>query len=131
MIKNYNYFSFMMSNKYLILLILLISLSSQQTLTPIQLLPTVTTQNVAADYAFIFSTDTNIPHSASIQMTFPFEYDSRILNNFTGCYFAAGNSALQLGICTLNKRSFTIQVGQILIGNITILIKNIQNPIET
>ncbi len=61
-----------MSNKYLILLVFLICLSRSQILKPLMLLPTETTQNITADYAFIFETDTNIPHSGSISIIFPF-----------------------------------------------------------
>jgi len=61
-----------MSKAVLLLLCLFFCLSRQQTLNPILLLPTETTQNVSVDYAFRFTTDTNVPHSASISLTFPF-----------------------------------------------------------
>lgn len=61
-----------MSKALLIVLCLLFCFTTQQTLKPILLLPTETTQNVAVDYAFKFSTDTNVPHSGTIVLTFPF-----------------------------------------------------------
>jgi hypothetical protein len=127
----YNYFLIQMSNKYLILLVLLISLSSQQILSPIMLLPTETTQNVTADYAFSFYTDSNVPHSASIRIVFPFEYDARILTRHKGCYFSFGSDMLKESQCSLNRNTFTIKIESIVIGNMTVLIKNIRNPIYT
>lgn len=66
-----------MSKTFIILFCLLFCISIQQTLKPILLLPTETTQNVTVDYSFKFSIDTNVPHSGSIALTFPFEYDPR------------------------------------------------------
>ncbi len=83
-----------MSKVHFLLLCLLFCLSRQQTLSPILLLPTETTQSVSVDYAFKFSTDTNIPNSGSIALTFPFEYDPRELIKYTGCYFSNGSAPL-------------------------------------
>ena len=66
-----------MSKAVIVLLCLLFCFTTQQTLKPLLLLPTETTQNVTVDYAFKFSTDTNVPQSASISLIFPFEYDPR------------------------------------------------------
>ena len=105
-----------MSKPLLVLLCLLFCLTTQQTLKPILLLPTETTQNVAVDYAFKFSTDTNIPHSGSIILTFPFEYDPRELIRYTGCFFVYGTANLQQMPCILNLRTFSISIGKIIAG---------------
>ncbi len=119
-----------MSKVPLLLLCLLFCLARQQTLSPLLLLPTETTQNVSVDYAFKLYTDTNVPHSASIALTFPFEYDPRELIKYTGCYFSNGTAPLQQRPCSVSLRTFTVNVGQIQAGSLTIFIKNIKNPVE-
>lgn len=119
-----------MSKAVLLLLCLFFCLSRQQTLNPLLLLPTETTQNVSADYAFKFSTDTSISDSASIQLIFPFEYDPRQLIKYTGCYYSNGNGTLIQASCSVNLRTFIINVGQIQAGTITVFIKAITNPVE-
>jgi hypothetical protein len=114
----------------LILLCMMFCLSRQQTLSPLLLLPTETTQNVPVDYAFKFATDTNIPHSASISLTFPFEFDPRELIKYTGCFFSNGTSSLIQTTCSVSLRTFTVNVGIIQAGTLTVFIKNIRNPVE-
>ena len=114
--------------KPLLVVILLVVLAHQQTITPYYILPVQTTQNVITSYSFLFYTDTAIPNSAQVAVTFPFEFNAGALTQVSRVRFAAGNQALQNASWSLKIRTFTIQINQIAEGNITIVVDNVLNP---
>ena len=58
--------------KSLCIIIFLVGIAHQQTITPYYILPTQTTQNVNTSYSFLFQTDTEITSYAQVALTFPF-----------------------------------------------------------
>lgn len=114
--------------KPLLVVILLVVFAHQQKITPYYILPVQTTQNVITSYSFLFYTDTAIPSSAQVSVTFPFEFNAGALTQVSRVRFAMGNQALQNASWSLNIRTFTIQINQIAEGNITIVIDNVLNP---
>lgn len=74
--------------------------------------------------------ETTVPHSAKINVIFPFEFDPRALIAFSGCKVQRPSSALASVPCTVSNRTFTLDVGTIAIENITVVIGNILNPTD-
>lgn len=115
--------------KSIFLVILLLAVAYPQTITPYQLLPVQTTQNVNTTYSFLFATDTKITNSPSVSITFPFEFSVNALTQASRVRYAVADGALQEATWSFNLRTFNIPISpSIPIGNITIVIDNILNP---
>jgi hypothetical protein len=114
--------------KSIALLMLLCFIAQQQLITPYSLLPVETTQNVTTSYSFLFSTDTNIPNSAFVRITFPYEFDPRALTLSNRARYSTNTSNLKIAPFKLVQRSFIIDIGSIQKGNLTIIIDKILNP---
>ena len=117
--------------KSICILIILLMVAHTQKIKPYSLLPVQTTQNVITTYSFLFGTDTRISSNAQVSITFPFEFRPRDLNKATRVRYAIGDGALQNGTWTISSRTFLIEINpNIPIGNITILIDGIRNPLD-
>jgi len=115
--------------KSLCLIVLLVALASQQTITPYYILPAQTTLNTVTSYSFLFQTDTPIATQARISLTFPIEFDSGQLAQVNRVRWSDDGGALQApSSWTLYFNTFVILVGSISTDNITIVIDNVQNP---
>ena len=114
--------------KLFLLTLLMVSILSRQN-TPTFLMPVETTENKTTSYSVVFNSDTTIPHSAKIRISFPFEFEPGKLINFGKCEFRRGNEKLAEIPCQLSIRSFTIVVNKINKDEeMTIVITNIMNP---
>lgn len=114
--------------KSLLLVILLVSLTGSQSITPYYVLPVQTTQNVITSYSFLFYTDTEITSNALVAVTFPFEFSPNALTQVSRVRYLTNGTVLQNATYSLNDYTFSIQVQQIAIGNITIVIDGVLNP---
>jgi hypothetical protein len=114
--------------KSLLLVIFLATLAASQTITPYYVLPVQTTQNVLTSYSFLFSTDTDIASNAWVAVTFPFEFSPNALTQVSRVRYLTSGSTLLNATLSLSLYTFTIQVGQIAIGNITVVIDGVLNP---
>ncbi len=114
--------------KSLLLVILLVALAGSQSITPYYVLPVQTTQNVLTTYSFLFYTDTDITSNAWVAVTFPFEFSPNALTQVTRVRYLTNGTTLQNATFSLKTYTFTIQVHQIAIGNITIVIDGVLNP---
>jgi hypothetical protein len=114
--------------KSLLLVILLVSLVGAQSITPYYVLPVQTTQNVITTYSFLFHTDTEITSNALVAITFPFEFSPNALTQVSRVRYLTNGTALQNATFSLSRHTFSIQVQQIAIGNITIVIDGVRNP---
>ena len=70
---------------YLLALSFCIMILQGRILKPNMLLPVETTNNVRTEYSIGFYTDVSVPHSASILIKFPYEFDPRGLISYSGC----------------------------------------------
>lgn len=114
--------------KSLLLVILLVSLVGSQSITPYYVLPVQTTQSVTTTYSFLFYTDTEITSNAWVAITFPFEFRPNALTQVSKVRYLTSGTALQNATFSLSRYTFSIQVQQIAIGNITIVIDGVRNP---
>ena len=114
--------------KSLLVVILLFTLSSPQTITPYYVLPVQTTLNVNTSYSFLFNTDTDIASNAWVAITFPFEFSPNALTQVTSVRYLTTGTVLQNATFALNLYTFKVQINQIAIGNITIVIDGVLNP---
>jgi hypothetical protein len=116
--------------KSLLLVILLTALAGAQSITPYYVLPVQTTQNVVTAYSFLFYTDTDITSNAWVAVTFPFEFSPNALTQVSRVRYLTNGSVLQNATFSLTGYTFAIQVQQIAIGNITIVIDGVLNPLD-
>jgi hypothetical protein len=116
--------------KPLLGLIVLLVMAQAQSITPYYILPVQTTQGSLTSYSFLLGTDTNIATNAQVALTFPFEFSPNVLTQVTRVRYAMGSGALQVAKWSIYLYTFTIEVGTISIGNITIVIDNVRNPSE-
>ena len=114
--------------KSLLLIILLVGLSQQQSVTPYYILPVQTTQNVVTSYSFLFGTDTSISTNAQVAIVFPFEFSPNELTKINRVQCAIGNNPLSNVTYSIRLYTVTINLDQIPIGNVTVVINNILNP---
>ncbi len=88
------------------------------------------TQGAVTNYAFYFSTDTDISDNAWVQVTFPTEFDSRTLVLFKSClYKGPTDTVYSTAECTVSYNTFTIKAGSIVAGNISVVINGVTNPV--
>ena len=66
-------------------LLLFILVVHGRIINPTMLLPVETTNDVHTEYSIGFYTDVSVPHSASILIKFPYEFDPRGLIAHSGC----------------------------------------------
>ena len=92
---------------------LLCILVQAQLNTPTLLLPIETTQGIRTEYSIGFNTDTAVPHSAKVRVTFPFEFNPSKLITHNGCRMKKANATIVDVPCTLSNRSFIIDTGTI------------------
>ena len=114
--------------KSLCIIIFLVGIAHQQTITPYYILPTQTTQNVNTSYSFLFQTDTEITSYAQVALTFPFEFSPNALTQVTRIRYSTDGVTLLNATWRVNLYTFTIQINKITIGNLTIVIDNVLNP---
>jgi hypothetical protein len=114
--------------KSLFLIILLAALASSQNIIPYYALPVQTTQNVLTSYSFLFYTDTDITSNAWVAVSFPFEFSASALTQVSRVRYLTTGSLLQNATWSLLNRTFSIRVGQIAIGNITVVVDGVLNP---
>lgn len=69
---------------------------------------------------------------AQIKLTFPFEFDPRVLTLYTGCRFKNSKSTILMSVpCSLENRTFTLSAGSLSSNeNLIIVVNNIQNPTD-
>ena len=116
--------------KYLLVVLMALLLVQGQDITPYYILPTQTTQDTTTSYAFLFYTDTPITSNAQVVVTFPFEFSPNYLTQVTRVRYALGSNPLQVAKWSVALNTFTVSVGSIAIGNISLLIDNVRNPKE-
>lgn len=115
-------------------LALLISLASMALIMPVcsiqptLLLPIETTKGIQTEYSIGFTPESTVPHSAKINVIFPYEFDPRALISYTGCKVQRASASLATVPCTVSNRTFTLEVGTIAIEAMTVVIGNILNP---
>lgn len=117
--------------KSLCLIILLLALSQSQDITPYYVLPVQTTQNVVTSYSFLFHTDTDILSNARVAITFPDEFDKTKLSQASRVRYLTTGTTLQNASWAVASGTFTLQLRQIAIGNITVVIDGIANPADS
>lgn len=116
--------------KSLLVVIFLAALAASQTITPYYVLPVQTTRGTLTSYSFLFSTDTDIASNAWVAITFPFEFSPNALTQVSRVRYLTSESVLQNATFALSLYTFTIEVGQIAIGNITVVIDGVANPTD-
>ena len=115
--------------QYLLVTFMMLILGSKgQILTPYYVLPIQNTQNISTSYAFLFHTDTPITSNAQVVVTFPVEFSLTDLAQITKVRYSLGSTPLQVARWSISLYTFTIDVGSIPIGNISLLIDNVRNP---
>jgi hypothetical protein len=83
---------------------------------------------VVTSYSFLFYTDTDIASNAWVAITFPFEFSPNALTQVNRVRYLTNGAVLQNATFALNLYTFTVQIKQIAIGNITIVIDGVLNP---
>lgn len=116
--------------KLLLLIVLLGAGVWGQTITPYYILPQSTTQNTLTSYSFLFYTDTNVPSNAQVAVTFPFEFSPNALTQVTRVRYALADGTLETASFTLNLYTFTVSIANIPVGNVTIVVDGVKNPID-
>jgi hypothetical protein len=116
--------------KYLLGIAFILLLVQGQDITPYYILPTQSTQDTVASYAFLFYTDTAITSNAQVVLTFPFEFSPNLLTQVTRIRYSMGTGPLQVAKWSISLYTLSIDVGSIAIGNISLLIDNVRNPKE-
>ena len=72
--------------KSIFTLIIIFTLASTQTITPYEILPLRTTQNVLTSYSFHLNTDTDIANNAFVAIKSPFEFSANALTEVSLCH---------------------------------------------
>lgn len=114
--------------KSLLLIICIYSFAQAQVITPYYILPAQTTQNAITSYSFLFYTDTAIASNAWVRINFPIEFDQSKLQLVSKIRYLTNGTQLLNATWRVSSSSFTIWIGQIQVGNITVVIDNVQNP---
>ena len=81
-----------MMMKSIFTLIIIFTLASTQTITPYEILPLRTTQNVLTSYSFHLNTDTDIANNAFVAIKFPFEFSANALTQVKRIRYATNDS---------------------------------------
>ena len=87
--------------KSLLVIILLLAIVYNQSITPYTLLPVQTARSTLTDYSFHFYTDTAIHSNAQVAITFPFEFAGSKLNKATRVRYAVGKGILTVANCSI------------------------------
>lgn len=96
--------------RFLIFIVLLITLSQSQDITPYYVLPVQTTQNIVTSYSFLFYTDTEVLSHARVAITFPKEFDKARLSQATRVRYLTTGTTLKNATWAVSNGTFTIKL---------------------
>ena len=127
-VPSYLSFNLYFMIKYLLVALMTLLLVQGQYLTPYYILPVQNTQDIVTSYAFLFYTDTPITNNAQVVVIFPAEFSPTDLAQVTKVRYALGGNPLQVAEWSVSLNIFTLSLGSIAIGNVSLLIDSVRNP---